>query len=113
MEPPRASSVRPVAAPAHPSAAGARTSACVLDALVLAYGGWCVGFLAVRLGLAGEAFLAQRPLLALLAVPLALLWEVGDASLCRRAYRLERRGPDDRPASLDRRAFAALLALVG
>ena len=105
-------SLRPLAAPAYPSAGAARTSAFVLDALVLAYAGWCVGFLSVRLGLAEESFLAARPLLALLAVPLALLWEVGGASLCQRAHRLERRGPDDRPAALDRRALAALLGLV-
>jgi phosphonate transport system permease protein len=90
----------------------ARTSALVVDSLLLAYAAWCVGFLSVRLGLAETPFLTRWPLLALVALPRALLWQAGDASLCQRAYRLERRGSEGGPASLDRRAFAALLAFV-
>lgn len=91
--------------------ARSRAAALVLDAALLAYGAWCVGYVAQRLT-GGAPFLERWPLLALAAVPLALLWEATDQSLAQRAYRIERRGPDGGPATLDRRALAAVLALL-
>jgi phosphonate transport system permease protein len=102
----------PRLAPLAGRPARARTSALVLDALLIAYAGWCAGYLSVRLGLAETSFLSRWPRLALVALPLALLWQVGDASLCQRAHRIERRGPGGGPATLDRRAFAGLLAFL-
>jgi phosphonate transport system permease protein len=88
-----------------------RAAALLLDAGLIAYAGWCVGFLVAR-ATDGTSFLAHRPLLALAAVPLALLWQATDASLAQRAHRIERRGADGGPATLDRRALAGLLALL-
>jgi phosphonate transport system permease protein len=99
------------ALPHRPPVARARAAALLLDAALLAYGAWCVGFLVSRL--TGEAsLLARWPLLALTALPLALVWQVSDRSLAQRAWRLERRGPGGAPATLDRRAFAGVLALA-
>lgn len=100
------------ARPRPPGVARARTSALVVDTLLLAHAAWCVGRLAVAFGAATSSFLEERPLLALVALPLALLLETGDASLGQRAHRLVRVTDDGRPAPRDRRAFAGLLALL-
>ncbi len=89
----------------------ARAAALALDAGLLAYAGWCVGFLLERAG-AGPSFLAAHPGLALVALPLALLWQVSDGSLGQRAYAIRRLGPGGGPACLERRARAGVLALL-
>lgn len=96
---------------APPRPARARASALGLDAALLAYGAWCVDLLAARGGLPVAGFLRERPLLALTALPLALLWQTSDASLGQRLLRLRRVTPDGAPAGLERRALAGLAAL--
>ena len=101
-----------MADPARPSSpSGARVSALVLDALLLAHAGWCAGYLAQAWGLVPESWMTAHPRLALVALPLALLLQTTDASLCQRAHRIVRVDAEGAPAALlsvlagDGRAF--------
>lgn len=101
-------------APERIRPASARVKALLLDAGALGYTAWAADTL-LR-GVDAPALFARFPLLPLCALPLAVLWQVSDASLGQRAWSLERRASDRaKPAGhapLRRVAWAGVLALI-
>lgn len=102
----------PSPGPESPVLWRARVASLALDAGLLAYVAWCAGFVGQRLGLLEAPLLAGRPLLALVALPLACLWQVSDGSLGQRLYGLARRDASGAPAGLEPRARAGALTLL-
>lgn len=92
----------------RPSPARARPAALLLDAGALAYAAWAADMLLKPAE--GPSLYARWPWLPLAAVPLALLWQVSDASLGQRAWSLARRA-GDAPAPWSARAVAGAAAL--
>ena len=101
-------------APERIRPASARVKALLLDAGTLAYTAWAADTL-LR-STEAPALFARFPLLPLCSLPLALLWQVSDASLGQRAWSLARQTPDVAGqrghAPLRRLAWAGVLALV-
>jgi len=89
----------------------ARTGALGLDAVLLAYGVWCLHYLSGGSG-KGSGLLDRWPGVVLVAPFVAILWQALVGSLGMGGYRLRLLARDDTPAPADRRAWWGLVSMV-
>lgn len=94
----------------HRELISARVGSLVLDSLLIAYAMWCGSFLQAHFG--GRGMLQRYPGLALVAVVLAVVWQMSGTSLGQRAYRLRFVDAEGRPSGLSRRTAWAFWAAL-